>query len=132
MMAGTHQWHAKRRDKREREQCWLSANSTVMIGTSAAISAGARGVVNGAALRTDAIRTAIPNEPLTMLATQPNAAERNSTLRPTVPPAARTQMVHASVRLSSAPIWSSTESPTRVSGAVRRAALNCEPCPAST
>ena len=94
------------------ENSATSANSTVMIGTSAVTSAGARGVVRGAAPRTDAIRTAIPTEPLTILATQPNAAERKQT--PSGRPCRRRparQIAHASVRVSSAPIWSSTDEP---------------------
>ena len=131
MIAGTHNGTPSGATS-VNEKIATSASSTVMIGTSAATRAGARGVVCGAARRTAAIRTAMPTDPLTMLAMHPNAAERNSTRRLTVPPAACTQIVHASVRASNAPICSNTESATRVIGAVRRAALNCAPRPART
>jgi hypothetical protein len=50
------------------ENTAASTISTVMIGTSAATSAGTRGARSPATFRSDAMRTAIPNDPFTMLA----------------------------------------------------------------
>jgi hypothetical protein len=102
MIAGTHSGTCSGAT-RVKEKRATSASSTVMIGTSEATSAAAGGVVCGAARRNDPIRTAIPTDPLTMLATHPAAAERNMSRRPAVPPAARTQITQASVRASTAP-----------------------------
>ena len=49
-----------------------------------------------------------------------------------VPPAARTQMFHASLRASSAMICSTIATASREAGAVRSARLNFPACPAST
>ena len=50
------------------EKIAASAISTVMIGTSAARRAGTRGARDGATRRSEAIRAAIPTEPLSTLA----------------------------------------------------------------
>ena len=68
MIAGTHHGTPSGATS-VKEKIATSASSTVMIGTSAAISAGTRGVVHGAARRREAIRAAIPNDPLITLAT---------------------------------------------------------------
>ena len=83
---------------RVNEKIAVSAISTLMIGTSAAISAGTCGLSCGAVRRSAAIRAATPSEPLTRLARYPTPAARNSGRRPTVAPVARTHTCHASVR----------------------------------
>ena len=62
MITGTHQGTPSGATS-VKEKIATSASSTVMIGTSAAISAGTRGEVCGAARRSEAIRAAIPNDP---------------------------------------------------------------------
>ena len=51
-----------------KEKIAASATSTVMIGTSAATSAGTRGALCGAMRRREVMRTAIPTDPFTRLA----------------------------------------------------------------
>ena len=51
-----------------KEKIAASATSTVMIGTSAASSAGTPGALCGATRRSEAIRAAIPTDPFTKLA----------------------------------------------------------------
>ena len=98
-----------------------STASSVMIGISAAISAGILGVSSGAERRSTAIRAAAPRLVLTRLARLPSPPARNSRRREIVAPAAATQVRHASQRVTSATTCSAAASSSTHSGA----ALQC-------
>ncbi len=101
-----------------KEKIATSMSSTVMIGTSAVIRAGTRGLDCGAARRSEVIRAAMPNDPFITLATAPAAAARNNSRRLTVPPAAQTQTLQASLRASRATTCNTTASASSEIGAV--------------
>jgi hypothetical protein len=90
-----------------------------MIGTSAAIRAGTRGLPSPSQRRRIPIRAAVPSWAFSWLASEPMPAAWYSRRRPQVAPAASTDLCHASVRNSCATSCSSAAIPRMYSGADR-------------
>ena len=114
------------------EQSAASTASIVMIGISAAISAGIRGVSSGAERRSTAILAAAPRLALTRLPRFPSPPARNSRRREIVAPAAATHVRHASQRVTSASTCSAAASSSTHSGAACNASANSSRRSAST
>ena len=108
-----------------------SVASIAMIGSSAPSSGATRGLSAGADRRSAAMRAATPSWAFTRLPTKPMLDARYRRRRSAVPPAAVTQMCHASVRARSATTWSAVAASRTPSGADLRAAANSSPLPAS-